>query len=104
MDKIYKTYYKSEIGLIEISGTGRGILSLDFVEKKMAQHNDEVPVCIKKCLKQLDEYFKGERKDFDLQLITKGTDFQSKVWKQLLKIPYGKTLSYKDIAERCGNI
>lgn len=47
---------------------------------------------------ELFEYFKGERKKFSVKLDIKGTDFQKKVWKELQKIPYGKTCSYKDIA------
>ncbi len=53
--------------------------------------------------KQLDEYFKGERQQFDLELDPKGTDFQKQVWKELVKIPYGTTLSYGELAQRIGN-
>ena len=51
-------------------------------------------------LKQLQEYFRGERRDFDLPLDVKGTEFQKKVWQQLAKIPYGQTLSYRDVAQK----
>ena len=53
--------------------------------------------------KQLDEYFAGKRKKFDIPIKLEGTDFQIKVWKELLKIPYGETCSYLDIAKRIGN-
>ncbi|MEZ4981337.1 MAG: methylated-DNA--[protein]-cysteine S-methyltransferase [Saprospiraceae bacterium] len=53
--------------------------------------------------KELNEYFKGERTSFDIKLDTPGTDFQNKVWNQLLKIPYGETRSYKKQAEMLGN-
>jgi len=62
----------------------------------------ETPL-IKKTAKQLDEYFDGKRKVFDLPIIMHGTDFQLKVWKALQKIPYGKTLSYLELAEKIGN-
>ena len=52
---------------------------------------------------QLQEYFSGERKQFDLPLEIEGTEFQKKVWNELLKIPYGKTISYKDLAVRLGD-
>ena len=52
---------------------------------------------------QLEEYFKGERKKFNVPLDLKGTDFQRKVWSELNKIPYGKTVSYKKVAEKIGN-
>ena len=47
---------------------------------------------------QLDEYLRGERKEFEIPLDIQGTDFQKKVWRELLRIPYGETRSYKDIA------
>lgn len=53
---------------------------------------------------QLKEYFKGERKNFNLPLDLRGTEFQIKVWKQLQKIPYGQTVSYKYIASSLGDI
>ncbi len=49
---------------------------------------------------QLKEYFRGDRKHFDLPLEIEGTDFQKRVWNELLKIPYGKTISYKELAVR----
>lgn len=52
---------------------------------------------------QLKEYFAGERREFDLLLDLYGTDFQQKVWRSLLKIPYGKTLCYRNIAEQVGS-
>ena len=52
---------------------------------------------------QLDEYFAGKRKKFDIPIKLDGTDFQIKVWKELLKIPYGETCSYLDIAKCIGN-
>jgi methylated-DNA-[protein]-cysteine S-methyltransferase len=58
---------------------------------------------IVKTKQQLTEYFEGKRKVFDLPLILNGTDFQIQTWKQLLKIPYGKTISYGEQAERVGN-
>ena len=52
--------------------------------------------------KQLDEYFAGKRTKFELNILPKGTEFQKKVWAELLKIPYGKTKSYQEIAEAVG--
>ncbi len=54
--------------------------------------------------KQLREYFEHKRKDFDLPMEIIGTDFQKRVWKELLKIPYGETISYKELAIRLGNL
>ena len=57
-----------------------------------------------KSFKQLREYFEHKRKVFDLPLEITGTDFQKSVWKELLKIPYGETISYKELAIRLGNL
>lgn len=61
-------------------------------------------VLIKEANKQLQEYFSGIRKIFDLPLAPIGTEFQKKVWSALLEIPYGKTNSYKEISKIIGNI
>jgi methylated-DNA-[protein]-cysteine S-methyltransferase len=53
---------------------------------------------------QLNEYFAGTRKEFDLPLDIEGTDFQKKVWNELQKIPYGKTISYKTLSEKLGDV
>ncbi|ENU26082.1 methylated-DNA--[protein]-cysteine S-methyltransferase [Acinetobacter modestus] len=53
--------------------------------------------------KQLEQYFAGQRQQFDLPLDFKGTDFQQQVWQTLLTIPYGETRSYKEIAVQLGN-
>jgi O-6-methylguanine DNA methyltransferase len=55
-------------------------------------------------LNQLKEYFENKRKVFDLPMEIIGTDFQKRVWKELLKIPYGETISYKELAIRLGNL
>ena len=62
----------------------------------------DTPV-IKEAFRQLSEYFSGKRKTFNLPLLLKGTDFQKQVWQELLKIPFGETRSYKQIAEAIGN-
>ncbi len=67
---------------------------------KFIQREDEI---LKETKKQLDSYFKGERKDFDIPLLLTGTEFQKKAWEILLKIPYGKTATYKEQARLMGN-
>lgn len=99
----YTAVYKSEIGLIEMTGMEDGILSVSFVDKADESYSMEVPECLKECYKQMDEYFKGQRKEFSVNLLLKGTDFQNAVWSSLKEIPYGKTVSYRDIAESVGN-
>ena len=98
---IYKTYYKSPIGPIEISGMQDSILSVDFVEDMLPGDTD-LPFCLKTCRKQIDEYFNGNRKEFLLKLDPQGTKFQRMVWQQLEKIPYGAVVSYSEIASIIG--
>jgi methylated-DNA-[protein]-cysteine S-methyltransferase len=102
MKNIYEIYYDSPIGVIMIRGSKDKILSVDFVEDKDCINKD-VPNILKEAYKQLDEYFKGIRKDFDLDLFFDGTEFQNKVWNELCNIPYGETATYKDMAIRIGN-
>jgi methylated-DNA-[protein]-cysteine S-methyltransferase len=70
-------------------------------------HEDELVIEISplmhKVIKQLDEYFEGGRKTFDLPLAEKGTAFQKSVWKVLRNIPYGETISYLDVAKQINN-
>lgn len=65
-----------------------------------AQHS----VAIQNCIKQLNEYFAGKRKDFQLPVTQYGTEFQKRVWNELLQIPYGKTISYQELSKRIGNV
>lgn len=107
MNEVHVTYFNSELGLIKITGNVDGIISLDFSDEKIpgkASQKKKLPGCMKECLTQLSEYFAGDRKKFDLKLNIIGTHFQKKVWEQLIKIPFGKTYSYKEIAEKSGNV
>ncbi len=58
---------------------------------------------IEKAKVQLGEYFAGKRREFDLDIELNGTDFQEKVWRVLMEIPFGETLNYSQIAEKLGN-
>ena len=97
---MYYYGYNTKIGKIYISADEKSVLSIslnkpDFCQKK-------TPI-IKKSFQELDEYFSGKRKTFDLPLKLNGTEFQKKIWQELIKIPYGKTISYKELAKRAGN-
>jgi methylated-DNA-[protein]-cysteine S-methyltransferase len=101
MNKEYKTYYRSPIGAIEIVGSEDGITAISFVDD--ARANANTPACLEDCVHQLDEYFARQRKSFDLKLDLRGTDFQKRVWRELLEIPFGKTVSYLDVAIALGD-
>jgi methylated-DNA-[protein]-cysteine S-methyltransferase len=98
----YRACYPSEIGPLEVVGNQKGILTITFVEKEFTPDR-ALPACIKECLRQLDEYFKGKRQKFRVPLLLDGTDFQKAVWRQLQKIPFGQTVSYGEVARAIGN-
>jgi methylated-DNA-[protein]-cysteine S-methyltransferase len=96
-----KAYYASPIGTVEIVGTAESVLALNFVEGE-PKDDSRLSGCLKACVEQIDEYFKGNRKEFSLPLKTEGTEFQQKVWRQLERIPYGEVASYGEVARAIG--
>ena len=101
MEKLYYGYYKSPIGNLRIVVDENSLVALDFNEDEKKQSDEHR--YIKEVKKKIDEYFKGTRELFDLNIKINGTDFQNKVWNELTKIPYGETISYKELAARIGN-
>ena len=99
---IYSQTYQSPMGpiLITIDTRLNSLIELKFVKTSLP--NSKQPPLIKKITKQLDEYFSKKRTIFDITIHYNGTPFQNKVWEELLKIPYGNTLSYGDIAKKLG--
>jgi len=67
-----------------------------------AEFEEGTSEAIEQAVRQLDEFFAGKRKVFDVPLLLVGTDFQKKVWNELLNIPFGETISYKEMARRIG--
>ena len=101
--------YNFEIGDIAIGEENGKIVLIDFfrdIKAKKEITNNAKRIETKELLqayRELKEYFEGKRKVFNIQIELKGTDFQKKVWEELLKIPYGETRSYLDIAKSIGN-
>ena len=91
------------LGVLEILGSDRGIRSVSFVEGR-EEVDLEVPQVLRECRDQLQEYFEGRRKEFKLRLDPVGTDFQRRVWQELLGIAYGETTSYKEQSMRLGDL
>ncbi len=96
------TYYKSPIGYFKIVGAGNYVRQVQFTDLDSAPEFT-IPACLEHCCDQLDEYFARKRQTFDLQLEPEGTHFQKSVWQKLLEIPYGKTVTYLDIANQLNN-
>jgi methylated-DNA-[protein]-cysteine S-methyltransferase len=96
------TYIDSPLGPLEVTGSHGVIFSVLFSDKQ-EKVSPKVPASLKECVKQLEEYFSGSRKKFELQLQPNGTTFQRHVWDELLKIPFGKTISYLQLARQLGD-
>ncbi len=110
---MYEEIYASPIGKIKICAEDEYITKINFYKTSKIEEfikNTEAPItpkqveinAVNNCKKQLEEYFKQKRKSFDIKYKLKGTEFQCRVWEELTKIPYGETVTYKDIAIRIG--
>jgi len=98
-----KTYYKSPIGTILIEGDEKGMSTLIFTDNIEIESLDENKIT-SPWVHQLDEYFHHKREYFELELNLKGTAFQLRVWEELLKVPFGTKLSYKELSLRLGDL
>lgn len=96
------TCISSPIGIIKIVGDREGITAISFIDGDVST-NDTTPEVLVDAVYQLEEYFLKQRSTFDLLLNPQGTDFQKKVWNALSKIPFGKTVSYMDMAKELGD-
>jgi len=97
--------YKGKLCLLDFHNTEMR-KSLDERIKKLlnAEYIEKDDAILQLTREQLDEYFEGKRKEFDIPLLMLGTEFQKSVWNGLVKIPYGKTISYLELAKNIGNI
>ena len=105
MSETYTTYYHSPVGLLKISGTEDYISGVTFhdTSQKAEGAKKQQPAMLINCVEQLIQYFNGERRIFELPLHQQGTPFQQDVWSILAQIPYGKTISYLDLARKTGD-
>jgi len=94
---------KTPLGFTKIVGDSYGIASITVLNSD-ENISDIIPESLEDCVYQLNEYFEGQRKSFDLNLNAQGTDFQKRVWDELLNIPFGKTLSYLDLSKKLGDV
>lgn len=97
---VYSKTIPSPVGALTLTASDKGLQRLEF---KGGRHNDDHPV-LKKAVRQLEEYFAGKRRAFDVPLDPQGTPFQLKAWRELSKIPYGATISYGEQAKRIGDV
>jgi methylated-DNA-[protein]-cysteine S-methyltransferase len=116
MNRVNIQRHQTEIGELLLGSFGGRLCLLGFGEKgtrravddrirkkldaRFVEQNDEV---LEKTRKQLEEYLNGDRKEFDIRLLMVGTDFQKRVWKALMRVPYGATCTYGQIAKDIGS-
>lgn len=97
----YQTSFNSPLGRLILNSNGQAITAVSFSEIDLQEENTcEV---LESCKAQLNDYFSGKSMVFDFPLSPKGTEFQQKVWDELLKIPYGETITYMEMAVRLGD-
>lgn len=94
----YTLFHPSPLGMMRLEATESGISELSFLEETVEASVSRMPH-LETCALQLDEYFAGNRMAFDLSMEPEGTEFQLKVWEELVKIPLGEKRSYFSIAE-----
>ena len=103
-DLIMKTvFYKSPIGFLEIDEDDGALTAISFLGDICQEKNCDSSPLLSEAVKQLDEYFAGERKEFSLPLKFAASEFYTKVWEELRKVEYGKTVTYGQLAKLAGS-
>jgi methylated-DNA-[protein]-cysteine S-methyltransferase len=95
-------YIKTPLGIANITGDENGISVISISEE--GQISTTIPVILQEAVAQLNDYFEGNRTNFTFKLNPSGTEFQQKVWKGLLEIPFGKTVSYMYLSKKLGDV
>lgn len=102
--KTYTTCYDSPLGKLKVQCSDEHVKAVLFCAEEGGNQEEDNHPLLQQCTTQLDEYFAGKRKDFQLPLQQEGTPFQQKVWELLLQIPFGKTVSYHQLATQYGDL
>lgn len=98
----FVSFMESPVGWIRISASDRGITEVHLLGEDETPGESKPSPVVEACRKQLEEYFDGTRLDFDVPMDLVGTPFQLAVWRELLRIPFGETLSYGEVARNVG--
>jgi methylated-DNA-[protein]-cysteine S-methyltransferase len=101
----HTTYYHSPVGVLRITGTEDFISEVTFFDKVQNTEGRKrnLPPLMIQCIEQLIQYFHGELRRFELPIVQTGTPFQQEVWSALMAIPFGRTISYIQLARRIGD-
>jgi methylated-DNA-[protein]-cysteine S-methyltransferase len=103
MNNEQSVYLNSPVGCLKITATETHLRSVSKVPGESLEPQEPTNPILKETVKQLHEYFHADRQTFDLPLKQEGTPFQEKVWAELLKVPYGQSISYMELAARIGH-
>ena len=95
-------FINTPLGTAKIKGDEMGVSVISILQE--GEISKTIPLELKDAVKELQEYFDGKRTQFTFALNPKGTEFQQKVWKALLEIPYGKTTSYLELSKKLGDV
>ena len=95
--------YQSPVGKLLIRSDEESIIEVSFAGEESSQGEADDCNVLRRCVAELEMYFAGELKEFTVPLKLAGTDFRKKCWEALRTIPYGETISYKELASKVGN-
>lgn len=95
------TSFESPVGFLILKSDGQSVTEINFSESDYPDQNS--CAVLEDCKIQLENYFSGNAFQFDLPLAPDGTEFQQRVWAELIKIPYGETITYHELAVRLGD-
>jgi len=95
-------FIKTPLGTAKIVGDENGIAGISILEEGAV--SKEIPVALVETVTQLQDYFNGKRNEFNIKINPSGTEFQRKVWNELLNISFGKTMSYLDLSKKLGDV
>lgn len=95
-------FIKTPIGTAKVIGDKKGITEINILDSE--SESNIIPEELEFAVNQIQEYFEGKRTMFTFEINPKGTDFQRKVWKALLRIPFGKTISYLTLSKEIGTV
>jgi methylated-DNA-[protein]-cysteine S-methyltransferase len=107
MAVIYTAYQSFPAGNLRVSASDDAITGIEFYHDdapRTDQQHTSFPRVMHQCMDELQAYFAGEKQVFDFPVLQEGTAFQQKVWKELMVIPFGVTISYLELAKRLGDL
>ena len=95
-------FVKTPLGIAKIIGDENGISVISVSDE--GEISIEIPLILQESVSQINDYFEGKRNEFTFKLNPSGTEFQQKVWRGLLEISFGKTMSYLELSKKLGDV